>query len=116
MLDISPFTAAEATRFAKIRDDRHLLVHHGGTYTARYIKNKSIPERHRVFMDGIGITPARVQCDTQFLQNIARRIVHASHEALAKMIALEGASMPKETEYSLFMMRWWGNEKGGDEF
>jgi len=113
LLGITPFSKDESARFSALLHDRNLLVHHGGTYTARYLESKTppdVPERFRVFMDSLVISSKRVSEDARFLKDLARKMIRASIDVLQRGLKEKGL-LDKNTEHSLFMLRWW-DDKG----
>jgi hypothetical protein len=56
LLKLTPFSKDEAATYARVLRDRNLLVHHGGTYTARYLAQltgEAETDPARPFMDSL---------------------------------------------------------------
>jgi hypothetical protein len=113
LLRITPFSREAARQYSDMLADRNLIVHHGGTYTSRYLEQRGIPdvpEQYRVYMDSLEISPTRFEADAEYLKAIARKTVKASHDALVRFLEAKGHTIAEDTKSALFMMRWWGDE------
>ena len=110
LLGITPFAKKEIDRFSNMLNDRNLLIHHGGIYTSKYLKGKTVTnvsDKPRMFMDSIIITNDRFKEDAEFIKGIARKTIRASNDALKRVLEEQGY-LDESAKSSLFMLRWWG--------
>jgi hypothetical protein len=116
LLLVTPFSKAEALNFDRILRDRHLLVHHGGTYTTSYLKGRSkhVPEseKERPFWDGLQITPDQFRSDASFLEAIGRKTLRSTHAATTRLASESVSSLDPERQKALEAFLWWGSEDG----
>lgn len=98
LLKITPFSKSEAETYEALLRDRNLVVHHGGVYTAKYREQvgSSRPKISDVYWNNLIIKPENVIRAGAFLQKIAKKTVHSSHEALSTYI--EKIQLPLEIE------------------
>lgn len=112
VLKITPFGRSEAVQFDRLLRDRNLIVHHGGTYTASYIKQaygEIDPQRGRPYADTIEIPVKKVVEAVRFLKAIAHPTIVASSKRLRALLSTKNA-LTKELEKAIDAMQWWGEK------
>ena len=106
LLNITPFSHDEVGRYSDMIADRNLIVHHGGTFTSKYLEQRGItgvPERHRVYVDSLRISPTQFISNVEYLKSIARKLVRGSHDALVRLLEGDGHTIIGDTKSALFM-------------
>jgi hypothetical protein len=96
LLMISPFSKDEIKTYNDLLRDRNLLVHHGGTYTSAYIaqnRNLLLAERKRPFFDSLIVSKTYIDEKFNFIKEIARKMLKASHIALTKYLDENGIQL-----------------------
>ncbi|MBD2138945.1 hypothetical protein H6F32_15505 [Anabaena sp. FACHB-1237] len=89
LLMISPFSKDEMRIYENLLKDRNLLVHHGGTYTSAYIiqnRNMLSSELKRPFFDSLVVSTSYLDEKFNFIREIARKMLKASHTSLTKYL------------------------------
>lgn len=110
LLKITPFGKKDMASYERLLRDRNLLVHHGGTYTTKYIRQAygEIPgERRRAHVDSLEITTQRIAEDASFLKRIARNLIDSSADSLDSFLKQERGEFSEETSKTLHAMKWW---------
>ena len=106
---ITPFSKPAARRYGDLLRDRNLIVHHGATYTPPYLEQGHAcdPKRARAYLDSLVLEPNRVLTDTDFLEEIARKLVLQTPEALrTKALSLD--QVPNSEQLKAFdAAGWW---------
>ncbi len=95
---ISPFSKDEMQIYGDLLRDRNLLVHHRGTYTSSYItQNKSIllSGKDRPFFDSLVISKTYVDKQFNFIKEVSRKMLKASHAALIKYLDKNEIQLPE---------------------
>lgn len=95
---ISPFSKDEIHMYGDLLRDRNLLVHHGGTYTSSYItQNKSILEsgQKRPFFDSLIVSKTYVDKQLNFIKEVSRKLLKASHAALINYLDENEIQLPE---------------------
>lgn len=114
LLKVSPFSSDEVRAYSRLLADRNLLVHHGGTYTLSYVMTN--PEfaaedrKGHAFWNSRVVGHEDVAAAVDLLGSIAKKIVKATHETLAKYIEDAGLSYEGERMKALRFLRWWDDE------
>lgn len=99
LLKLTPFSKDEADTYARVLRDRNLLVHHGGTYTARYLAQltgMSGTDLGRPFMDSLVVSPEYLLGDLTFLKDIATKIATSVHTAAQSVVESQGIVLDPE--------------------
>jgi hypothetical protein len=90
LLKITPFGKADVVTFDRLLLDRHLLVHHGGTYTVKYLEQTgAVPKADagsNAFYNSRTIGRENVVEAIAFIGNIARTLLRSSHERLVTLV------------------------------
>lgn len=105
LLKITPFSKDETHTYSALLRDRNLLVHHGGTYTMRYLSTHptfgTVEPKEEAFMNSRVITHDDVVSAVSFLGAIANKMTQASHNALLKYIESAGFAYNDERKKAL---------------
>ena len=116
LLTVTPFSRDEASIYDRILRDRHLLVHHGGTFTSSYLQQLRSaglpPGKGRVFFDSLVVTKEAFLRDLEFLKDIARKMLKSTHAAANRLVAEQGLAIGEERQKAIDAFLWWGNEDG----
>lgn len=114
LLKVTPFSKDEARYYDEILRDRNLFVHHGGTFTLSYsTQNKLSSEIDAVrpFFDSLLVSPEYFDERLEFIKEMARKILKATHSALHAFAGKSGASYSPEQMKAVDAFLWWGNDK-----
>ena len=116
MLQVTPFSKDEARAYEGMLGDRNLLVHHGGTFTASYLRQGKVDAdgmRGRAFLDSLIVTADYFDHHLEFITNMAKKILRGTHAALTKYIDETGLkySYSEERQKAKDSFLWWGIEK-----
>lgn len=99
LLNKTPFSVDEASRFDALLDDRHLLVHHGGIFNPRYkaerFFRRSI-DRSRLFLDSLLVTVNAFLEAASFLEEMSVKIRDLTSKALTTNDLFKAADLPTE--------------------
>jgi hypothetical protein len=92
LLGITPFSKKDTSIFDKLLMDRHLLVHHGGIYTLKYLEQvgKQINLKDNAFWNSKVIGSSEVRAALEFTREMAKKISNSSHMNLLKHIEANG--------------------------
>lgn len=110
LLKVTPFGRDEAKKYAGLLQDRNLLVHHGGTLTLTYLEQSmGLPVRLRreAFFNSRSPSREEVLAAITFIENIARKLLRASLDALIRYLADRGDSYSGERKKALDAIVWW---------
>jgi len=113
LLKITPFSRDEARKYDQLLHDRNLLVHHGGTYTLKYLEqSRAIPEalRTSAFFNSRRLPRSEVLSAIDFIEGIARKLLVASHGALTEYGQKSGSQYSTARQKALAALLWWGDE------
>lgn len=113
LLKVTPFSKSEGNQFDRLLLDRHLLVHHGGVVTPKYLGQvaKVMPEavRSDAFMSSRIVTRQEVVDALGVIETISRKLLRATHERLVEYIAERGVQYSDQRQKALNFMLWWGD-------
>lgn len=88
LLSITPFSKGGAKRYGEFLNDRNLLVHHGGIYTAKYsgqrFERRSIGPR--VYFDSLVVKKTNVHQWSDFITDEATKMGNATRTALSAFV------------------------------
>lgn len=112
LLKITPFSKSEAKFYAGILRDRNLLVHHGGVCTHSYTKQAAQAEKisYQPYFDSLLVKAEYLDERITFIEEVAKKILKASHEALSKVIGESNSILSEERGKALSCLMWWGDE------
>ena len=85
LLNITPFSKKEAAKYADFLNDRNLLVHHGGVYTAKYkgqFAAKGL-SGGKIYFDSLEVGKQEVREWASFLVSVANKLGGAARSALS---------------------------------
>lgn len=102
LLKITPFSKDEIPKYNDILRDRNLIVHHGGIYTNKYIKqNKMYGDNIRVYADSISISKKQYLEIAEFIYYIVRKTVYISQRSLKKFLRENNVSLNHQQESAI---------------
>ena len=103
ILKVNPFSKDEEKRYARILNDRNLLVHHGGIFTTRYSEQnfteKSIGEL--AHWSSLIIGKKDFLAVAEFLEKIVRKTATATQKALIDFVKSESIELTKGQKEAL---------------
>ena len=84
LLQVTPFSQATKQRYDDILRDRNLLIHHGGIYTPKYLRQTPVelPAEQAVFFHSLEISASAFTVIASFLETIALAIVKKTQTRL----------------------------------
>ena len=84
LLQLTPFSQANKERYDDILRDRNLLVHHGGIYTPKYLRQTltEMPAEKAVFFQSLEISVDAFTVIAGFLETIALKTVKGTQDRL----------------------------------
>ena len=108
LITITPFSARDSRTYARLLDDRNLLVHHGGAYTLKYAyQNLPANEvRSRVHDDQVTVGKHELKKYAGFLEQIARKLTLATHASLVKFVAANDLVLDQLQQEAMKYMLW----------
>ena len=88
LINITPFSTKQAGRYSHFLNDRNLLVHHGGVYTAKYKSQKFIKmgAEERMYFDSLVVRSKDVIQWADFLTMIATKTGEALKTTLLEFV------------------------------
>ena len=112
LLNITPFSKDEMRRYDELLHERNLVVHHGGTYTTGYLRQKktrgSIKE---AFWGSVELSRGQLTECIDFLALIAKKVVDSSHRALVKFRDQHGNDLPDQCrDAGIEDIAWWPDD------
>ncbi|OFW27223.1 MAG: hypothetical protein A3H97_22935 [Acidobacteria bacterium RIFCSPLOWO2_02_FULL_65_29] len=110
LLRITPFGKDETESYALLLQDRNLLVHHGGTYTLSYLRQRQLlgdKLRNDAFYNSRQLASDDVVAGIAFIEAIARKLLSASHAALKIHAQAAGIVYSTERQKALDATLWW---------
>ncbi|MDI6789530.1 MAG: hypothetical protein QME44_02430 [Thermodesulfobacteriota bacterium] len=112
LLKVTPFNKDEAERYSEILRDRNLLVHHGGTFTLRYLEQKGAvaDARANAFYQSRTVRAADVLQVLDFFGVVAQKLIRATHAALLQHLLSQGRTYSGQRQKALEATVWWENE------
>lgn len=113
LLKVTPFSKDEAQRFDRFLLDRHLLVHHGGVFTLKYLEQATATPsqdfRTDSFMNSRTVGRQEVTEALGFVECISRKLLHITHERLTLYLKERGVHYSAERQKALHFVSWWGD-------
>lgn len=109
LLEITPFSSDDASRYEALLHDRHLLVHHGGTYTLQYAKQR-LPEdqvKQLAFHDSILIKKQDYLEASKFISSIVEKMARATYHKLDGMFRGRETDLPMEQFAAIGYLKHW---------
>lgn len=83
ILTVTPFSKEESLKYSKILSDRNLLVHHGGTYTSKYLsQQKIISIKAEAFFGSLVVTREYLLEKIALLETVAFKTIKSCKESL----------------------------------
>lgn len=105
LLSITPFSKDEIARYDQLLRDRNLLVHQGGIFTMKYIRQEFQiqADKPRAFQDSLIVTRRKFFETALFLEGIANKTSNAAKSAVANFIETKGIVLSDE---KIKALRW----------
>jgi hypothetical protein len=116
LVDVTPFSRDEASVYDEVLRARHLLVHHGGSFTSSYIEQMnstgSDPGSNRVFFDSLVLTKEMFFREVNFFEGVARKLLKSTYAAMNHIVTEEGLAIGKQRQKAIDAFLWYGNGTG----
>jgi hypothetical protein len=95
---VTPFSKDEAEVFDQILMKRHMLVHHAGFYTLRFLTEKSLPHRIKqdAFRRAIKISTEDYHKIGDFVFGMSMKVARETVKAVERLFEADGR--PHHTE------------------
>ena len=106
LLNITPFSKDEIKRHDQILRDRNLLVHHGGTFTLKYIEQLGDMRIGDAYWHSLVVKPKTLSEAISFLRAAAIKTSRASHNALVKYAESAQLTVGPQREKALEYILW----------
>jgi len=110
LLKVSPFSKDEKDKFDQLLADRNLIVHHGGTYTIKYLQQKlgtSHPAvKDMAYKKLLAITPEKFLSAVSFIEGIAFKTSEATQEALKAFVKNNNIELDSAQEKAVQVLTW----------
>jgi hypothetical protein len=110
LLTVSPFSQDEKDRFDQLLADRNLIVHHGGTYTIKYLQQKlgtSHPAvKDMAYHNSLEITPEKFLSAASFIEGIVSKTVQATQAALKTFVKKNNIELGSGQEKAVRALTW----------
>ena len=112
LIKITPFSKDQIKTYDQILRNRNLLVHHGGTYTSKYIEQlgDQLLRISDAYWNSLVVKPEMLKEALSFLEDIARKTCRASHAALSAYFRGAQVSLEPEREKALAYLLWDGRD------
>jgi len=108
LLKITPFSKDEQEKYNKLQRDRNLLVHHGGIYTNKYIRQQSKyqVQTGRTYMDSLVINKEVYLEWAEFLLSIVRKVCEVSQKALTDIVERDKVELTTSQKIAIEALAW----------
>lgn len=108
LLKCSPFSSKEILRFDRMIDDRNLLVHHGGIFTAKYAGQRIAKHqvRGKVYVDSLVVTENDFMDAANFLLQVTSKTTKATGLALKGFMESNGIEISETVDDAIDAMTW----------
>ena len=106
LLHITPFSQANKERYDNILRDRNLLVHHGGIYTPKYLRQTAVemPAEKAVFSHSLEISVDAFTVIAGFLETIALETAKRTQNRLREEAQLGNITLTELGRKAVDMM------------
>ena len=103
LLNITPFSKKEAGKYAEFLNDRNLLVHHGGIYTAKYKGQKFVRKQTggEIYFDSLVVKKTEVHQWADFLLTTAKKTGAATSAALSEFVVSKNLKCDSERKMAI---------------
>lgn len=110
LIGITPFSRDQRQTYDKLLDDRNLIVHHGGVYTTKYIKQRfssEFPERSQdAFLHSLVVDNEMFRSSSSFLLDIAEKVSRTSQRTLVEYIETNSLQLTEEKQKAIECLTW----------
>ncbi|UYV13673.1 MAG: hypothetical protein NCW75_05160 [Phycisphaera sp.] len=115
-LGVSPLAKDDMKYLARLLEERHLLVHHGGMITSRYhaskLRRREISDRLHV--DSLEITEDEIGAHIHQLRKLAHKMLKTVASAMRKRSNLSGSTYYPVQLEGVAMLEWWEPDDASD--
>jgi hypothetical protein len=108
LLSITPFSKADSKKYSDLLNDRNLLVHHGGVYTIKYVKQRfeKADVARMAHWDSLVVAKGNYLGWSSFVRRIAAKMAFGSHRALERFVSKEGVALNEEQKKAIWYLAW----------
>jgi len=105
---LTPFSKAEMVLYSEFLNDRNLLVHHGGVFTAKYASQKfnSTEFKELINMHSLTVAHPQVEKWAKFLLGVAEKLAKATSKAMLKFGEDNHIVFDEETKVTVGALEW----------
>lgn len=109
LINVSPFSTDEKLKYEEILNDRNLIVHHGGIYTSKYLKQKMKHTlfKERVFMDSIVLNKSDIISVIDFSETIVKKVSEITQKRIKEIIQKEKIKSNSLINGAIKMLNMW---------
>lgn len=114
LLKVTPFTKDDAKKYSALLRDRNLLVHHGGTFTLSYLEQtarRTANLTEYAFFNSRTLKSQEVLDAIAFIEGVARKMLRATHDALAGYFVTQGSQYSTERQTAMDAILWWDKDR-----
>jgi len=106
LLNITPFSKDEADKYGEFLNDRNLLVHHGGVFTAKYNDQTFAKKKiGQTYFDSLCIKKSDVHQWADFLIDVAKKMGKATSTSLSQFVAAQKLTCDLERKKAIEALR-----------
>jgi hypothetical protein len=107
LVKIAPFNGREMKRYDHLLNDRHLLVHHGGTYTSRYLAQMKVESPSAASRPlALEITPRYFAAARDLLETVADKLAEGARDRIRNFGENSGVQFSKVQWNALWLLSW----------
>lgn len=114
LLGVKPFSTQVIITYDSMLRYRTLLIHHGGIYTLTDVKQLKISgheQRDSANLDSLVITKEYVINKINFIDEMARKLLMASHRAVISYVEANGISIGPQRQKAIDAFLRWDDDR-----
>jgi len=115
LLKITPFSKDEISQFDQLLNDRNLIVHHGGIFTLKYVKQKFGSKTGDAFDNSLDVTPETFWLALLFCETIVEKTITSTKKSLEIYISKNDVVQSEANKQALGLLDLWIDETWLDE-
>lgn len=109
LLMVAPFSKDEISQYDQLLNDRNLIVHHGGIYTLRYVKQKFGIENsaENAYWNSLVVTNETFLAAVSFCEAIVMKTIKSTKIALKNYVSKNSIIQSEENKSALEFLDLW---------
>jgi hypothetical protein len=109
LLMVTPFSKDEISHYDQLLNDRNLIVHHGGIYTLRYVRQKFGIEKGETnaYWDSLVVTNETFLEAAIFCEAIVKKTIKSTKTALSNYVEKNAIIQSQENKGALDFLDLW---------